>query len=137
MEGPCTLLKVAFMDDDTVTSSFACKVCCLLPKLLSFMLHVSSNTLLHDIQVKVPLTACPDQYLHMVTRAENNESFDETFLKISTVYFNGPETFIEINATGLPAGEQYHSNFSIKDDNGHVVDMEKTSIPFRKYNRLS
>ena len=81
----------------------------------------------HVIQVEIPQTPCPGQCLQMLTTADN-EHFDET----STACFGTPSTTVVINATGLPAGEQYHSNFSIKDHNGAVVDTGEESVLFSK-----
>ena len=65
----------------------------------------------------------------MLTIADNDH-FNET----STVYFVTPETTVVINATGLPAGEHYHSNFSINDHNDDVVDRGNESVPFSECN---
>ena len=79
------------------------------------------------MQVEVPLTPCPAQCLQMqTTAANNNERFNET----SIVYFGTPETTVVINATGLRAGEHYHSNFSIKDHKDDVVGKGEESVPF-------
>ena len=94
---------------------------------------MSSNTMSFDVQVGVPQTPCPKQSLLMVTKAENNQTVHGMFPKFSTVYLNGLKTSVEISAPGLPAGGHYHSNFSIKDDNGGIVDTGETVVPFSKY----
>ena len=83
----------------------------------------------HVIQVEVPQVPCPGQCLQMLTTADN-----EHFNEASTVYFVTPKAIVKINATGLPAGEHYHSNFSIKDHNGAVVDIGEESVSFSECN---
>ena len=83
----------------------------------------------HVMQVNVPQVPCPGQCLHMLTTAENNESGHGAFSTTSIVCFDG-NTTVMINVTGLHAGGQYHSNFSIKDSNGAVVDKGGESVSF-------
>ena len=56
----------------------------------------------------------------------------ETCFEILTAYPDVPDStmMIHVNAPGLHAEEQYHSNFSIKDDNGGVVNRANRSVPF-------
>ena len=93
---------------------------------------IIKHNMLCDIQVTVPTVACPNECLHMVVTSAINENSADTRL----VYFDGAETSIVINTTELPAGEWYHSNFSIKDGSGVVVDVENTTISFSECNMV-
>ena len=93
LEDSCMLSEVEFIDIDNVTCLFACKVCCLLPIQLVILHAIFKQNAVYDIQVEVPHTACSDQCLHVVTIAENNESFNGTFPIILTVYFDRSPLF--------------------------------------------
>ena len=80
--------------------------------------------------------ACPNQRLDMMTTGKTNDLVIKKFYSASLMLLDGTETSIEINATGLPAGVKYHSNFSIKDGYGGAVDTGETSIWFSKSNGI-
>ena len=80
--------------------------------------------------------ACPNQRLDMMTTGKTNGSVIKKFYSASLMLLDGTETSIVMNATGLPAGVNYHSSFSIKNGYGGVVGTGETSLWFSKSNGI-
>ena len=130
MEDYCILSEVEFVDVDSVTCSFVCKVCTVVCSPNCSLSFCYIQTHFHVMQVDVPQVPCPGQCLHMLTTAENNKSVHGAFSTTSAVCFDTKKATVVINAAGLPAGEYYHSNFSIKDGDtcSAVIDRGEESV---------
>ena len=86
------------------------------------------------MQVKRPELPCPFQCLYMSISPSSHDVMGMFPINSSTLIDNAT-TSIVINIAGLPARQQYYSNFSIVDEDGSVVDAAM-ALHFSERNKL-
>ena len=90
--------------------------------------------ILYFTQVERLEVACPFQYLHISTSAYYSDVTGK-FPINSSILIDGAKTSIVMNVTGLPARQQYYSNFSIVDQDGATINTG-VEISFSEQNKV-
>ena len=82
--------------------------------------------MLYNIQVIIPDTACPIQYLHIIINSYYNPGSEVVQKDNVSINFVG-NTIVK-DVPGLPSSNRFHSNFTLIGWNGVALDSVVTTF---------